>query len=110
MNERKEESDWKLKLRYGKLETPFSHFTVLAEGRMTNVDNDFDCPIGDAWMIIKTWATDADESGHMLQVIGEKIGFHTTGKIEVYETDPAEPPRDNPFGYAINFTPFGDDA
>ena len=61
-------SDWKLKLRYGKLKTPFSHFTVLADGK----------------------------------VIKEMDG----DSILVYDTAPEEPPRDNPYGYDIKFTPY----
>ena len=26
------EKDWKLKLRYGKLKTPYQHYTAIAEG------------------------------------------------------------------------------
>jgi len=50
-------------------------------------------------------ATDADESADMLRNIGEQIGFDATGKIEIYETDPEQPPKEHPFGYDINFTP-----
>lgn len=105
MNRREPESDWKLKLRYGRLSTPFKHFTVLAEGRMNNA-NEFKCPIGPAWITMKTWAGDVEESGQMVQVIGEKIGFIITGKIEIYVTEPLKPPRKNPYGYDISFTPF----
>lgn len=48
-------SDWKLKLRYGKLKTPFSHFTVLADGKVIKEMDGFDCPKGPAWMGIKTY-------------------------------------------------------
>ena len=27
-----EDKNWKLKLRYGKLKTPFQHFTLIADG------------------------------------------------------------------------------
>ncbi len=27
-----QEKDWKLKLRYGKLQTPYQHFTLIAKG------------------------------------------------------------------------------
>jgi hypothetical protein len=99
-------SDWKLKLRYGQISTPYTHYTALAEGKMTKKDNDFDCPLGSAWMAMKTWATDASESADMIRVIGNQIGFEITGRTEIYETEAKQPPRENPFGYDIGFTPF----
>jgi hypothetical protein len=55
---------------------------------------------------MKTWATSSDESGDMIRVIGEQIGFTITGRILIYETEPSEPPKENPFGYDIKFQPF----
>lgn len=57
-------------------------------------------------MGMKTWALNMDESGDMLQTIGGDIGFEVTGDIQVFITDPIEPPCENPYGYDINFTPF----
>ncbi|MCE2571446.1 hypothetical protein [Motilimonas eburnea] len=57
-------------------------------------------------MAIKTWAINSDQSADMLKVIGRQIGFEANGKIEVYKTEPEEPPKENPFGYGINFTPY----
>jgi hypothetical protein len=99
-------TDWKLLLRYGKLKTPFKHFTALAEGVMKKKENDFGCPTGAAWMGMKTWATDTGESTDLIRVIGRQIGFEVTGDIQVYDTEPAQPPREKPFGYEITFTPF----
>lgn len=73
---------------------------------MKNSANDFGCPLGAAWMGMKTWATDADESAQMIRVIGRQIGFDVTGDIQIYDTEPVQPPRENPFGYDIKFTPF----
>ena len=103
------DKDWKLKLRYGKLKTPSQHYTVIAEGVVSEEMQDFSCPPGTAFMGMKTWASSADESADMIQAIGAQIGFNVTGRIQIYETDPAQPPRDNPYGYDINFTPFGPD-
>jgi hypothetical protein len=105
------EKDWKLKLRYGKLKTPYKHYTAIAEGVVREGMEDFSCPPGNAFMGMKTWASSPDESADMIRVIGERIGFAVTGRIQIYETEPAEPPRENPYGYDINFTPFrSDDA
>jgi hypothetical protein len=99
--------DWKLKLRYGKTKTDFKHFTVLADGIVGELKDGFECRPGRAWMAMKTWAHDSDESADMIQVIGEEIGFNVDGKIEIYDTEPNEPPKDKPYGYDINFTPYG---
>ncbi len=97
------DKDWKLKLRYGQIKTEFKHFTVLADGVVGDLVDGFECLPGNAWMSMKTWSNSADESADMIQYVGGQIGFECTGRIEVYETDPTEPPRDEPFGYGINF-------
>ena len=103
------EKDWKLKLRYGKLSTPYQHFTVLANGIVGELIEGFECRPGKAYMAMKTWASSVDESAEMIQVIGEQIGFTVTGKIEVFDTEPVEPPEDKPHGYDIQFTAYDED-
>lgn len=98
--------DWKLKLRYGKLTTPFRHFTVLADGVVGNLTDGFRCRLGRAWMAMKAWSADSDESMDMIRAIGEEIGFTVDGRIEVYDTDPDQPPGEEPRGYDIMFTPY----
>ena len=100
------DEDWKLKLRYGRLRTPFKHYTAIAEGVVGELAEGFACRPGTAFMAMKTWASSADESADMVRVIGEQIGFRVTGHTRVYDTEPTQPPRPNPFGYDINFTPF----
>ena len=100
-----EEPDWKLKLRYGRLTTPFRHFTVIADGRV-EASNPFDAPLGPAFMAMKVWASSENEAADMIQVIGEDLHFICRGKIEVFDTDAQQPPRENPFGYGIGFTPY----
>ena len=100
------EKHWKLKLKYGLLKTSFKHFTVLGEGVAELPIEDFSCPAGNAIMGIKVWATDSDEATDMIQVIGNEIGFNVTGRIYVYDTEPEQPPSENPHGYDITFTPF----
>lgn len=100
------EKDWKLKLRYGKLTTPFKHYTVIASGEVGDLVEGFECPKGNAYIGIKVWAESDDEAADMIQVIGKQIGFTVTGNIEIHNTEPEEPPRENPFGYDITFTPF----
>lgn len=100
------EKDWKLKLRYGKTKTPYKHFTVIADGIVRELKDGFNCRPGKAYMGMKTWSTSTRESVDMIKVIGKQIGFEVTGKIEVFETEPTEPPGENPHGYNINLTPY----
>jgi len=106
MNSEPPDKNWKLKLRYGKLMTPYQHYTVIAEGKAGVLSDGFSCRPGSAFMAMKTWAISTDESADMLVVIGRQIGFIVTGNIQIYETEPTQPPQDNPFGYDIGFTPF----
>lgn len=99
-------SDWRLKLRYGQSQTDFSHFAVLADGVAGQLPEGLACRPGPAWMVMKAWAQDASEAGHMTRLIAEKIGFTITGKVLVYGTEPAVPPQDNPHGYDISFKPY----
>ena len=100
------EKDWKLKLRYGKIATLFKHFTVVADGIVGDLQGGFSCRKCCAWMGMKTWATSSGESADMIKVIGKQIGFNVTGRIQVYDTEPEQPPKENPFGYDITFTPY----
>lgn len=99
--------NWKLDLRYGRLSTPFRHFTLIADGVVGELQAGFTCPAGPAVMAMKVWASDAAEAGDMVVAIGRQIGFSVTGKLEVYETEAEQPPGPNPHGYAIGFTPYG---
>jgi len=110
MAESADKTDWKLKLRYGRLKTSFSHFTAIAEGVMTSAANPFDCPEGNAFMGMKAWASSSGEAADMICVIGKEIGFEVTGDVQIYATEPEQPPRDNPHGYDIKFTLFESDS
>ena len=99
-------NDGKLKLHYKKEATPYNHYTVLAEGICGEMKEGFSCPKGNAIMGIKVWATDIDEPPYIVRSIGEQIGFKVNGEIQIYSTEPEEPPKENPYGYDIQFTPF----
>jgi hypothetical protein len=101
--------DWKLKLRYGKLKTPFKHYTVIAEGIVGQLVHGFSCRSGNAFMAMKTWSHCPGESADMLVAIGREIGFTVNAKVQIFETNPEQPPGEEPFGYDINFTPFDSD-
>jgi hypothetical protein len=102
----KADKDWKLKLKYGKFQTPYHHFTVLAEGTAGQLAVGFSCPDGKAWMGMKVWASSSEEAADMIQGLGANIGFNVTGRIHVYTTEPVKAPKEDPFGYDIYFTPF----
>lgn len=106
MTDGKQSTNWKLDLRYGRTSTPFRHFTLIADGVVGDLVEGFSCRSGPAVMAMKTWASDADEAADMATSIGRQIGFSVSGKIEVFETDAEQPPRQNPHGYAIGFTPY----
>jgi hypothetical protein len=46
----------------------------------------------------------------MIRVIGKQIGFAVDGRIEVYVTEPDQPPGEKPHGYDIKFTPYDENA
>ena len=99
-------SAWKLKLRYGKTKTKFQHYSTLAEGIAGNLVEGFTCPTGNAFMGMKVWASSTEEAGDMARAIGKQIGFTFTGDIQIYDTQPTQPPGEHPRAYDINFTPF----
>lgn len=103
------EKDWKLKLHYGKQQTPYKHVTLIAEGIVGELEDGFECPPGHAFMGMKAWASTDEEAVRMIQSIGEQIGFKITGDIQLYYTEPKAPPRDNPYGYDIKLTPFAEE-
>jgi hypothetical protein len=103
------EKDWKLKLRYGKLQTPYKHYTLIAEGIAGNTLDDFSCRAGNAFMGIKVWAVSYDQAAEILQAVAEDQSFSLTNDIKIFDSDPQQPPAENPYGYDINFTPFKKD-
>lgn len=102
------DKDWKLKLRYGKIRTPYQHFTAIAEGVVVKSDNSLQYPAGPAIITLRTWARDSGQSIELIQSLGNELGYDITGNIQIYETDPERPPKDKPYGYGLNFTPFED--
>jgi len=97
---------WKAKLKYGRLKTPYSHFTGLAEGVVSELSGGFSCPPGKALMGMKMWALSPEKALDLLQTVAKDIGFVIDGKTYLYDTEPTEPPSDHPRGYDIQFTPF----
>lgn len=99
--------DWKLKLRYGKLATRFTHYTLIANGMIEEPEKwDTDNPAGPAFMSMKVWAISEDEATDMMCSIGKDVGFVVSGDLRIFLTDPIQPPREVPFGYDIKFTPY----
>ena len=110
MSEREDyPKDWKLKLRYGRLKTPYQHFNTISDGVFDEPASDFDCPAGPAIMTMRVWSSYSEEAAHMASLLGDDVGFTVTGDIQIYETPPEEPPRDGPYGYGIGFSPYDPD-
>ena len=106
MSDEADDKERKLRLRSGQLRTAFKHYTVIAKGVAGALMPGYSCRPGNAFMGMKTWARSAEESVDMVRSVGAEIGFRVTGRIELYETEPKQPPLDHPIGYDIQFTPF----
>jgi len=99
-------SDWKLKLRYGKLKTPFSHFTVIADCEVMKPNEDLGSYGERGFFALKVWAENTDEAAHMTRLFAKHYDLKADGKANVYDTEPVNPPEENPSGYDPNFTPY----
>lgn len=105
-----DQKDWKLKLRYGKINTPYKHFTVIGNCKIGQLDKNFSCPTGRAFVGLRIWATTVNQAIEIFENIGEQIGYLSIGKIEVYSTEALQPPKDEPYSYDIRFTPYNDNV
>lgn len=99
-------NDWKLKLRYGKMKTPYKHFVLLADCFVGNLIEEYKCSSENAIVSIKIWAVDGDQAAEIFQDIGRQIGFNVKDKIEIFDKPADQPPTDSPSAYGINFTPY----
>jgi hypothetical protein len=95
--------NWKLKLRYGKLRTPYKHFTAITKG---TVEESSTFSPGNAFMGIKMWAATYDDAADLVESVARQVCFTITGKIELFDTEPQEPPREDAYGYDVDFTYF----
>ncbi|WP_298299528.1 hypothetical protein [uncultured Litoreibacter sp.] len=103
-------NDWRSDLKIGVLKTPYRHFTLIAEGEIVDPSKwEEALQTGSAVMSMKVWATTEEEAFDMIEVIGEQVGFDVTGRVELYNTEPEEPPRQNPHGYDIGFESYVED-
>jgi hypothetical protein len=93
-------------LRYGRLETPYEHFTVLADVRVIEGDADLGSQVGLAWLSMKVWALSADAAADLIGAIAPQMGAEVHGSVDVYSSEPVEPPRDEPFAYDPNFVAY----
>ena len=98
--------DWKALYQAGKLNTPYKHFSAIADGIAGLDAMQYGGKPGPSWLGMRLWATSSDEAIQMFQLFAERAGFAVKGKIEVYDTEPAEPPREAPHFYGVKFTPY----
>ena len=73
---------------------------------MLDESNQYGCRVGSAVMSVKIWALNETQAADTFQMIGDKVGFFVDQAIEVYETEPEEPPLDNSYGYDVGFIPY----
>jgi len=99
-------SDWKLKLRYGRLKTKLSHFTLIADCEVLKPNKDLGSVNGRGFFAMKIWAEEHNEAVHMIELYSNQVGLNIDGKIQIYDTEPINPPGDIPAGYDPNFTPY----
>ena len=92
------EEDWKLDLKSGNLVTSLVHIAVFADDQVEDLIEGFEAPKGNAVMGVKVWATNIDKPPYMIRSLGDQIGFNVTGEIQIYETEPEQPPRETPYG------------
>lgn len=91
-------------MRYGKLKTAFHHFTVIADGKIVEARPDYMTIEGSAaFFAIKVWATDSAEAIDVLVAVGRQVGFDASGRIYVYDSEPTQPPSENPHAYSLSF-------
>ena len=98
-----------MKLRYGTLTTEYEHVTIIADGRILLTNQLDNYPAGPTIMSMKAWASSSQEAVDMATRIGKELGFQVTGRVDVYDTEPGKPPRENPFGYDMDFVPYDEE-
>jgi hypothetical protein len=97
-------SDWKLKLRYGRLTTPYKHMTLLVDGILDNEEGR-----SRAIMAGKVWDKTSELAMDLIADLAPRLGFDPDGRWYVYDTDPEQPPGDSPSVYGVNFTRYEGD-
>ena len=98
--------DWKALYQAGKLETPYKHFSAIADGVAGPGAVAHGGRPGPSWLGMRLWARSADEATQMFRVFADQAGFAVKGKVEVFDTEPLEAPRDAPHFYGVRFTPY----
>jgi hypothetical protein len=98
--------NWKLLLRYGRLKTPYEHFTVLADVRVMEGDADLGSQVGPAWLSMNVWAASADAAADLVDAIAPQVGAEVRGRVQVHSSEPDRPPQDEPFAYDPSFVAY----
>lgn len=89
--------------------TDYTHYTLLADGQVTEANPEFGTVLGPCIMAMKVWATDPDQAADIIVAVGERLGFRPEGELQVFVTEPEEPPEEQPFGYDVQFTSYSED-
>jgi hypothetical protein len=102
-------TDWKLRLRYGRLQTPYTHFTLIADGALTRPNEKLDGKPGKAFLGAKIWAKDGDQAFDIFRDVADRAGFEIRDKIDLWTTEPKHPPGDIPSVHDPKLTPYRED-
>lgn len=99
-------SDWKLKLRYGKLKTQFTHYTVIVECEVLEPHENLGSHGERGFFGLKVWAENEDEAAHLTMLVAKHYDLKVGKTFDVFKTDPVQPPGEQPSSYDANFTPY----
>jgi hypothetical protein len=103
------DADWRLKLRHGRLTTPYTHFTLIADGQIVQPMPVNGEVCSRAFMRLKIWAEHGQAAQDILLSFAPDVGFEVLGNIYIYETEPDIPPRSAPTAYDLGFNLYTDD-
>ena len=101
-----QDKNWKLKLRYGGLTTPYHHYSLIVDGEVLEETERNGAAHGPAVMGFKCWSASHEEAFDMAEFFAGEFCFSITGRIELYDTEPKEPLRDKPYGYDFGFNSY----
>lgn len=96
--------NWKLKLHYNKIKTPYKHYQLFANGKNIAMDPEkYKNQSPNAYMALKCWAEDDKQAVSMMDKVAQSVGFEIKDKVEIYHNEPTQSPEKEPYAYDLNF-------
>jgi len=84
----------------------FKHYTLISDGYVGDSTTKMH-PFGNAIFGMKVWASNASEAVDIYNQIGEQKGFEIARGIDIFDSKPEEPCRDEAYGYRISLITHG---